>query len=77
MGMIITLGAVAYYALTIYAGLPASGELIAASPVVKTVEFMCPGVTVGSSGIGAIIVAIIALAGAIGVAAVDLFRRVY
>lgn len=77
LGMIVTLGAVAWYALTIYAGLPAATIVEGPKTVQQTVTFMCPSIDNSWGGLGAISVALAALGGAITVAAVDLSRRVY
>jgi hypothetical protein len=77
LGMIVTLGLVAYYALTIYAGMPAEKIGIEPTIVNQTVAYMCPAVDNRWSGQGAIIVAVASIAGALGVAAADLSRRVY
>jgi hypothetical protein len=77
LGMIVALGVVAWYALTVYAGMPAERISMESIAVQKTVEFMCPAVDNRWSGSGAILVACVSIGGALGVAAADLARRVY
>jgi hypothetical protein len=77
LGMIVTLGAIAYYAISIYANLPKDTVQVAATAVNQTVTYMCPAVSNSWSGLGMILVALAAIAGAITVSAVDLSRRVY
>jgi hypothetical protein len=77
LGMIVTLGAIAYYAISIYASLPKDTIQVAATSVTQTATYMCPAVSNSWSGVGMIFVALTAIGGAIVVAAVDLVRRVY
>lgn len=77
LGMIVTLGVVAYYALTIYAAMPSATVVEAPRTVQQTVTYMCPAINDGWAGSGAVVIALAALGGAITVAGVDLARRVY
>lgn len=79
LGMIVALGCVAWYALSVYAGMP--GEIITTQPIqvtsTTTQTYMCPSIDNRFSGQGAIWVALAAIGGALSVSAVDLWRRVY
>lgn len=77
LGMIVALAAVAWYALSIYAALP-SNDSIVMQNTTRTVEISCPIVNRDTTtGTGAILVALVAIGGALSVSAVDLSRRVY
>lgn len=77
LGMIVALGGIAWYALSVYAGLPP--DRLATEPVTvqQTISYMCPAVDNRYSGQGAVFVALAAIGGALSVSAVDLWRRVY
>jgi hypothetical protein len=77
LGMIVALGVVAWYALTVYAGMPAERISVEPTTVNQLVTYMCPAVDNRWSGSGAILVACVSIGGALGVAAADLARRVY
>ena len=69
LGMIVALAVIAWYSLSIYAALPPDPL-----PVIQRVEAVCAS---SKGGIGPIIVACLAIGGALSVSAVDLMRRVY
>lgn len=77
LGMIVALGGIAWYALSVYASLPTETVTVAPRAVTAEVTYMCPSIDNRYSGVGAILVAITAIGGALAVAAVDLSRRVY
>lgn len=77
LGMIVALAVVAWYALSIYAAIPDASVVMEPVRREQTVTVMCPAVNRGSSGGGAILVALVAIGGALSVSAVDLARRVY
>jgi len=77
LGMIVALGGIAWYALSIYAQIPVAFQVDSVQVIEKTVKLECPAVYSGGGGFGAILVALTALGGALAVAAVDLSRRVY
>lgn len=70
LGIIASMGAIAWYALTIYAG------MAPAEPVVRKFETACVW-TGAPDGTGPTIIALVAIIGAISVAATDLARRIY
>ncbi len=76
LGMIAGLCAVAYYAMTIYAQIPTTVADVP-TDVKQVITMMCPQVANKEAGFGMVLVALTAIGGAIAVAAVDLFRRVY
>lgn len=77
LALIAALGAVAWYALSIYAALPSEVLGLAPTQVQATTTYMCPAITNAWAGQGVIIVAVVAVVGAIVIAVVDLQRRVY
>jgi hypothetical protein len=70
VALIVVLGGLAYFALVLYAATPTI------TPIVQKVETTCTWSN-ATGGVGAIIVAVLAIGGAIMVAGVDLYRRVY
>lgn len=79
LGMIVALGVVAWYALSVYAALPPDQIGVQSQQMTANVTYVytCPAITNQYSGQGAIWVALAAIGGALSVSAVDLWRRVY